>query len=121
LPLYVNAALRDPFKGAPGTYESGGPTDNVLNIWKAEAPAIDILAPDIYMSDTAAYLKVLDLYHRPDNALFIPETSGTPFVRPLLFLRPRPSGHRLLAFRPGLHAKPFRRQPGDPDPPECVP
>ena len=77
LPLYVNAALRDPLKpGAPGTYESGGPTDNVLSIWKAEAPAIDVLAPDIYLSNTAAYLKVLDLYHRPDNALLVPETSG---------------------------------------------
>jgi Domain of unknown function (DUF5597)/Glycosyl hydrolases family 35 len=77
LPLYVNAALRDPFKGAPGSYESGGPTDNVLPIWKAEAPAIDILAPDIYLPDTASYLKVLELYHRADNALFVPETSGT--------------------------------------------
>ena len=76
LPLYVNAALRDPFKGAPGSYESGGPTDNVLPIWKAAAPAIDILAPDIYLTDTAGYLKVLELYHRPDNALFVPETSG---------------------------------------------
>jgi beta-galactosidase GanA len=77
LPLYVNAALRDPLKPeVPVNYESGGPTDNVIPIWKAEAPAIDILAPDIYMSNTAAYLKVLDLYHRPDNALFIPETSG---------------------------------------------
>ena len=86
LPLYVNAALRDPLKpGAPGTYESGGPTDNVLSIWKAEAPAIDILAPDIYMSNTAAYLKVIDLYHRPDNALFIPETSGAVHEARFLF------------------------------------
>ena len=78
LPLYVNAALRDPIKpGAPGSYESGGPTDNVLNIWKAEAPAIDVLAPDIYSNDTATYLKVLNLYHRPDNALFVPETSSS--------------------------------------------
>ena len=78
LPLYVNAALRDPIRpGAPGSYESGGPTDNVLNIWKAEAPAIDILAPDIYNNDATAYLKILDLYHRPDNALFVPETSSS--------------------------------------------
>jgi len=85
LPLYVNAALRDPFKGAPGTYESGGPTDNVLSIWKAEAPAIDILAPDIYLLDTPAYLKVMELYHRADNALFIPETAGTPQAARFLF------------------------------------
>jgi hypothetical protein len=85
LPLYVNAALRDPFKGEPGTYESGGPTDNVLSIWKTEAPAIDVLAPDIYLLDTKSYLKVIELYHRPDNALFIPETAGTPHAARFLF------------------------------------
>jgi hypothetical protein len=77
LPLYANAALRDPLKpGAPGSYESGGPTDNVLPIWKVAAPALDILAPDIYQNDPAAYLKVLELYHRDDNPLFVPETGG---------------------------------------------
>ena len=83
LPLYANAALRDPIKpgaagqpGVPGNYESGGPTDNVLAIWKVAAPALDILAPDDYQNDPAAYLKVLELYHRDDNALFVPETGG---------------------------------------------
>src|ERR1022692_1903187 len=77
LPLYANAALRDPIKpGAPGSYESGGPTDNVIPIWKVAAPALDIVAPDIYMSDSVPYLKVLELYHRDDNALFVPETGG---------------------------------------------
>lgn len=77
LPLYANAALRDPLKpGAPGSYESGGPTDNVLRIWKVAAPALDVLAPDIYMNNDAAYLKVLELYHRDDNPLFVPETGG---------------------------------------------
>jgi len=85
LPLYANAALRDPLHpgpaglpGAPGSYESGGPTDNVLGIWKAAAPAIDILAPDNYQTDPASYLKVFDLYHRADNPLFVPET-GRPY------------------------------------------
>jgi beta-galactosidase GanA len=79
LPLYCNAALRDPLtQPAASSYESGGPTDNVLDIWKAAAPAVDVLAPDIYMDDSAHYLKVLDLYSRPDNALFVPETIGSP-------------------------------------------
>jgi beta-galactosidase GanA len=79
LPLYANAALRDPIDKPPaGTYESGGPTDNVLDIWKAAAPAIDILAPDIYMSDGARYRKVLELYRRPDNALLVPENGSSP-------------------------------------------
>jgi len=86
LPLYANAALRDPLKpGAPGSYESGGPTDNVIPIWKAEAPAIDIVSPDIYITDPAAYLKVLELYHRDDNPLFVPETIGSAGVARFFF------------------------------------
>ena len=88
LPMYANAALRDPFNpgpagqpGVPGNYESGGPTDNVLAIWKAAAPALDVLAPDDYEADAAAYLKVLELYHRDDNPLFVPETGGADKAR----------------------------------------
>ncbi|WP_184549022.1 DUF5597 domain-containing protein [Mucilaginibacter sp. FT3.2] len=74
LPLYVNAALRDPLTNPMATsYESGGPTDNVIPIWKVAAPAIDLLAPDIYLDGSERVLKVLDLYDRPDNALFVPE------------------------------------------------
>jgi len=70
--------------GAPGTYESGGPTDNVLSIWKVAAPALDILAPDIYVEDSAEYLKVMELYHRDDNALFISGDRSQRRRRPLL-------------------------------------
>jgi len=78
LPLYVNAALRDPITNpSASTYESGGPTDNVIQIWKAAAPAIDLLAPDIYLSGSDKVLKVLELYSRPDNALFVPEISSS--------------------------------------------
>ncbi len=74
LPLYVNAALRDPLSNpSAGTYESGGPTDNVISIWKAAAPSIDLLAPDIYLSGSERVLKVLELYSRSDNALLVPE------------------------------------------------
>jgi hypothetical protein len=77
LPFVVNGSVRDPIDpGWPPRYQVGGPNDNVFELWKAAAPAIDILAPDIYIGDTAKYLKVLDLYNRPDNPLFIPETIG---------------------------------------------
>jgi hypothetical protein len=79
LPMFSNAALRDPMTPGPaGTYESGGATDNVLSIWKVAAPSIDILGPDDYQTDTAAYVKVLDLYHRDDNPIYLPETGGSP-------------------------------------------
>jgi hypothetical protein len=74
LPMYANAALRDPLTNPkPTSYESGGPTDNVIPIWKAAAPALDFVAPDIYLSASEKLLKVLELYSRPDNALFVPE------------------------------------------------
>lgn len=77
LPMYVNAALRDPFHpGRPGGYASGGPTDNVIDIYQAAAPAIDIVAPDIYMRESAKYFRVLDLYGQPDNPLFVAETGN---------------------------------------------
>ena len=74
LPMYTNAALRDPLTDPPATqYESGGPTDNVIPIWKTAAPALDLLAPDIYLDGNKRVLKVMDLYNRKDNALFVPE------------------------------------------------
>lgn len=86
LPLYTNAALRDPISPGPaGTYESGGPTDNVLAIWKAAAPALDVLSPDIYLYDNAKYRRVLELYSRPDNPLFVPETGGSPWFAHMFF------------------------------------
>jgi hypothetical protein len=76
LPMYVNCALREPF-GNPtaDNYESGGPTDNVIPIWKAAAPVIDLLAPDIYLQGSKNILKVIELYDRPDNTLFVPEAA----------------------------------------------
>jgi beta-galactosidase GanA len=118
LPLYANAALRDPLKpGAPGSYESGGPTDNVIPIWKAEAPAIDIEAPDIYLLDSAPYLKVVDLYHRPDNALFVPETGGSGNAARYLFTV---LGHQGIGYSPfGLdYTRAHTPQKGEPDTPQ---
>jgi hypothetical protein len=79
LPMYVNAALRDPLTNPKATnYESGGATDNVIPIWKIAAPDIDLLAPDIYLSGSERVLKVIELYNRPDNALFVPEAGLVP-------------------------------------------
>lgn len=74
LPMTVNAALRNPFGNPPASqYESGGPTDNVIAIYKAAAPAIEVCAPDIYLRGDDTVMKVIELYSRPDNALFVPE------------------------------------------------
>lgn len=83
LPMYVNAALRDPLKPQdPISYSAGGPTHNVLDVWKAGAPSIDLIAPDIYMPESEKYFAVLGHYGRPDNALFVAETGNAiPYAR----------------------------------------
>jgi beta-galactosidase GanA len=83
LPMYVNAALRDPLKDQdPVTYSAGGPTHNVLDVWKAGAPSVDLIAPDIYMPESDKYFAVNKHYARPDNALFVAETGNAiPYAR----------------------------------------
>ena len=71
LPMYVNVWLIEGVERA-GRWPSGGATVNAFDIWKAAAPAIDILAPDIY------YPKFYDVaaqYSKPNNPLFVPEAN----------------------------------------------
>ncbi|HET8764893.1 MAG TPA: DUF5597 domain-containing protein [Rhodanobacter sp.] len=98
LPMYVNVALRDPFHpGPPGGYSSGGPTDNVLDIWRAAAPALDLIAPDIYLPEYAKYTAVLDRYARADNPLFVAETgNAAPYARYVFATL----GHQGIGFSP---------------------
>jgi beta-galactosidase GanA len=76
LPMYVNNALRDPLEPiAPWNknFASGGPTYDVIDIYKAAAPHIDIAAPDIYSPESNKVAANLDRFQRPDNALMVPE------------------------------------------------
>ncbi len=76
LPMSVNNALRDPLEPlAPWkkNFASGGPTYDVLGLYKAAAPHIDVIGPDIYMPESAKVTRVLDQFQRPDNALWVPE------------------------------------------------
>ncbi|MBB3062519.1 DUF5597 domain-containing protein [Microbulbifer rhizosphaerae] len=98
LPMYVNVALRNPFKpGKPGSYSSGGATDNVLHIWKSAAPNIDMISPDIYFRDHKTVARVMDLYSRADNPLYIAEIGNDqPYARYFFTAL----GHGALGFAP---------------------
>lgn len=81
LPMYLNAWVRTPDDSEPDpprSYPSGGGVDTVLDLWKAVAPSIDLIAPDIYLSGDTTYRRVISAYHRPDNALFVPENGNQP-------------------------------------------
>lgn len=69
LPMYVNAALIRPHY-KPGQYPSAGPLPHLMDVWKAAAPQIDFLAPDIYFPNFAEWVGKFD---RNANAMFVPE------------------------------------------------
>jgi beta-galactosidase GanA len=78
LPMYVNAALRDPLKYQdPATYSSGGPTWNVLDIYRIAAPSIFTAAPDIYAHDYVSVMAHIARYTRPDNPLLVVEIGSS--------------------------------------------
>ncbi|MBC9035163.1 DUF5597 domain-containing protein [Sphingomonas sp. JC676] len=98
LPMYVNSALASAFgRQSAATYSSGGPIHHVIDVYKAAAPSIDFLSPDIYNRDQAAYLEYLRLYERDDNALMVPETGNAPEFARYFF---PVVGHGAIGFAP---------------------
>jgi beta-galactosidase GanA len=78
LPMYVNAALKDPLHDyGPGSFESGAPVYDALPVWHAMAPALDAIAPDIYMPEYANYMAVIQQYALLWNPFFVPETGNS--------------------------------------------
>ncbi|HKE55831.1 MAG TPA: DUF5597 domain-containing protein [Pyrinomonadaceae bacterium] len=74
LPMFLNAALIRPGY-QPGQYPSAGPLPHLLDVWRAGAPNIDFLAPDIYFQNFAEWAK---RFHRSGNPLFVPEAMPGP-------------------------------------------
>ena len=68
LPMYVNAWLAS----KPGTYPSGGPVAHMHDVWRAAAPHIAVLAPDIYVGE---FKETCAAFNRSGNPLMVPEAS----------------------------------------------
>ena len=95
LPLYVNAALARPGRH-PGEYPAGGPLSHLFDVWRAGAPSLDLLAPDIYFPNFGEIAASYAAF----NPLFIPEAEhvGDPRIPAdawLAFGR-----HRAIGFSP---------------------
>lgn len=94
VPYYCNVWLEYPIAQLPERqvpnpgigWPSGGPTQSLLPLWKAIAPTIDIIGPDIYSDDPHFYKSIIDTYARPDNALWIPETGSGDSYAPFLYM-----------------------------------
>jgi hypothetical protein len=82
IPLYINvwisyppAELPERRIAIPGIqYPSGGAVQKSVGLWRALAPAIDMIGPDIYSADSGFYQETIRSYVRADNPLWIPET-----------------------------------------------
>ena len=74
IPAYVNGALiRKGYQ--PGQYPSAGPLPHIMDVWRAGAPSIDFLSPDIYFPNFEEWC---GKYHQSGNPLFIPEAKREP-------------------------------------------
>jgi hypothetical protein len=69
LPMYTNAALIRP-GASPGQYPSAGPLPHLAEVWRAGAPSLDFIAPDIYFPNFAEWA---DAYVASGSPLFVPE------------------------------------------------
>lgn len=75
LPMFVNAALIRPGY-QPGQYPSAGPLPHLMDVWRAGAPQIDFLSPDIYFPNFAEWARK---YQQSGNPLFVPEAAPNPW------------------------------------------
>ncbi|HEU5231464.1 MAG TPA: DUF5597 domain-containing protein [Terriglobales bacterium] len=93
IPLYINvwlsyppAELPERRMAIPGIqYPSGGAVQKYVGLWRALAPATDMIGPDIYNSESGIYRDVLHAYARPDNPVWIPETGRSDDFAKFLF------------------------------------
>ncbi len=93
LPMYVNAALIRP-NYKPGQYPSAGPLPHLMDAWRAAAPRIDFLAPDIYFTNFAEWL---GKYDRNGNAMFVPEVDRNQSVTNAFYAFAR---HNAMGYNP---------------------
>jgi hypothetical protein len=75
VPMYTNVWLVQVGDKAPGDYPSGGPVEPVHDMWRAGAPNIDFLAPDIH---GISFPETAIRYTRLGNPLFTPEERADP-------------------------------------------
>jgi beta-galactosidase GanA len=73
LPMFANAALIRP-NYLPGQYPSAGPLPHLLEVWRAGAPSLDMICPDIYFPN---FVEWCGRYVRNGNPLFIPEMAAS--------------------------------------------
>jgi hypothetical protein len=110
IPMFINAWPKAAgLMNTPGKYPSGGLVPHLLDVWRANAPAIDFITPNVYAYKQGIYA-LAEQYHRSGNPLFIPEIKQGPEAANLAFWL---SGqHNALCVAPfGIDDSPAREDP----------
>ena len=105
IPFYINAWVDNPPEQLPQrqldtpgiAYPSGGAVQKFVGLWRALAPSIDLIGPDIYTDASQVYRDTIKAYNRPDNPLLIPETGRDDTFAKFLFYA---LGDGALGFSP---------------------
>jgi hypothetical protein len=74
IPLYLNAFTDGFAKANQPVHASGSPMPDLMDVWRAGAPRIDVFGVDAYGEFVVPYAK----YNRSGNPLFVPESRGGP-------------------------------------------
>lgn len=72
IPMYANAWLGpQPGQDEPGEWPSGGPSSRVIDVWRAAAPSLSLVGPDIYVDDADSAMRT---YATGSQPFFVPES-----------------------------------------------
>jgi hypothetical protein len=94
IPCYINVWIDYPASELPQrqldnpgvAYPSGGAVQKMIWLWRAMAPSINMIGPDLYTENSPFYRETMAAYHRADNPLWIPETGrGDGFAKFLFY------------------------------------
>ena len=93
IPCYINVWIDYPAAELPQrqvdlpgiAYPSGGAVQKLVGLWRALAPSIDMIGPDIYTDDSPFYRETMAAYRLPNNPLWIPETGRSDSFAKLFF------------------------------------
>lgn len=77
LPCYTNAWLSQPVGRLPGTYPSGGPVAEVLDLYRSQLKHLDFVAPDIYADSLRDFDRIASAYTAGGRLLYVAEHSSS--------------------------------------------
>ncbi len=105
IPCYINVWVSYPVAelpqrqvATPGIqYPSGGAVQKFVGMWRALAPALDMIGPDIYSDDSGLVRGLIHTYHRADNPLLIPEIARSDNFAKFFFYA---LGNEAIGFAP---------------------